>query len=463
MNRVTLNIALYLDKLSLSLLAWGYAAGALLLLGKVCGLPPDRLSVLCAISLVIPFAVALMLAAPRFYSEDYLRAWLDLHNRSGGALLRRGALPAECLRSLRVRPAASLWPLIRRVLLPMGFLIGALLVPPPGEDGAQASGKGVQSRIKALERKAAEFVEKEALPKPLERAFLDQLNRVEQAAQSSPEAAAESLSVLEQKLEKSVLMRISAGLQSEEKTRTAAQSLQKNGQDGSEAAEKIGQMLEALENQQSAEGGELPEEVQKALQELMQKMGAAGMPEMKGLSPSMLNNMKPEDLKKLMEALKKCNGKNAGACQSLQSMMSGKEAAEALKKMMQGSPKLSGQDLKMSELGEEESAEDGEGNGGVNRGPGHAKLRFGDEADRDGVKFRTEVMPPAQQILPGITLAQERHTPGEQQPPEEFRAVTRTGAQVRGSVNAGESGAVLSPARSQAAQSYFEQLSKPQK
>lgn len=112
----------------------------------------------------------------------------------------------------------------------------------------------------------------------------------------------------------------------------------------------------------------------------------------------------------------------------------------------------------MSELEQEGEP----GSGGVSRGRGDAPLTFGNEADKQGSKFETKVLPPAKNILPGVTLAQERQKPGALQPPEEFRPVQRTGAEVRGSVNAGESGPVLSPARAQAAQNYFEQLSKPQ-
>lgn len=453
MNRIKLNFALFLDQLAFCLLIWGYAAGALLLVGKVTQLPPERLSLLCSVSLPIPFLIALVLYYPKRYSESFLRAWLDLHNQAGGRLLRTGDLPAEELRSLSVHPAVRLWPLLRRLLLPLAFFVGAWFVPPPSPDGAGGSGKGLTRKVDALQRKAAEFVEVGALPRPLEKQVLDQLERVKKAAEVNPEGAAESLNVLEQKLERSVLMRISAGLQSEEKTRQAARKTQ----GGEGAAEELAQMLAALENQQTAEGGELPEEVQKALQQVMQKLGVDSLAQRKGL-PN-LARMNPEDLRKLLEALKNCNKKNAGAGKSCQSLMSSAEAAEALRKMLQGSPSLSGQDLRLDGLGEGDSEEFG--NGGVSRGRGDAKLSFGNEADGTDARFKPAELPKADNILPGVTLAQERERPGEQTPPEEFRTVVRTGALVRSSVNAGESGTVLSPARAQAAQEYFEQLSKP--
>jgi hypothetical protein len=45
------------------------------------------------------------------------------------------------------------------------------------------------------------------------------------------------------------------------------------------------------------------------------------------------------------------------------------------------------------------------GRGGVNEGPGHAELQFGDASDAQGVKFKETVLPPGYFDKPGEVLA----------------------------------------------------------
>ena len=40
------------------------------------------------------------------------------------------------------------------------------------------------------------------------------------------------------------------------------------------------------------------------------------------------------------------------------------------------------------------------GKGGTSRGPGAAKLEFGDESSAEGAKFKEEMLPPSEAIVP---------------------------------------------------------------
>lgn len=452
MNRAALNVALFLDCLAKVLPVWCYAAGGVWLILKILHLLPAWYPLVCAISFLIPLLYALIVCLRRRYTPEDLLAWLDWRNQAGGALLAAGTAALTQNKTLRVRPGCSLLHLLRRGWLPVLFLAGAGLVPPPSEDGPGGSGRGVQRQLQALEERVAAFAERGALPAPVAAQLKDQIEQLEQAAALNPEAAAEGVAALQQKLENSMLMRLSAGLESARKAEEAARAA---AQKGSGAAEdQTRQMFAALENLQAAEGGELPPEVRNALNDALKKLGAGSLAACRNLPAGALAGLKPEDLKKLCEALKQSNCRNASACKSCAGALEGAAAAAALKQLLEGTPGLSAQDLRLSEA-LAECTTNSPGSGGIDRGRGDARLSFGDEADRDSARFTPKVLPTSGQFLPGVTVAREREAATDQKVPDEFRPAQRTGAAVPQSLSAGESAAVLSPARAAAAERYF--------
>jgi hypothetical protein len=113
------------------------------------------------------------------------------------------------------------------------------------------------------------------------------------------------------------------------------------------------------------------------------------------------NKLTPEMLKKLAEALK--DGKKGMEMKIARLVRAKLVDADALKKADRAG-KVDKAELAAylkenglsGESADKLTDEEG-GKGGVDRGPGAAKLTFGDESNEDGVKYKEEELPPSEQ------------------------------------------------------------------
>lgn len=398
-------------------------------------------------------ALAAVLHARRTPCDDmFVRAWLDWRNHAGGRILAHGPDPAA---RLAVTPALSPMPVAKAMALPAAFLLAVALVPERVEANAGAA-QGVQRKIAVVEHAIHSAETQRAIPPATAANLHERLRSVEQTAARRPEGAAEAADAVRKQLEDAVLARVEASLQSLEKAMRARESLAARATDPAASRQALRDLADALDAVARAEGGaeRLPEDLAQALRELAQQAGAADLADFANAGD--LARMNPADLKKLIETLRemaKRNGECAGACTL------GPGTRQALLSMMEGMPRLSGQP--MDGEGGDPMEGEGPGNGGVSRGRGDAPLSFGEESDAAGARFAPKALAPGQGFIPGVRVGVERQAmPDEAVPPQEFRGVQRTGVGVDGAVYAGESGTPLGPDRAEAADRYFETLSK---
>lgn len=170
------------------------------------------------------------------------------------------------------------------------------------------------------------------------------------------------------------------------------------------------ELLEALQQMQKSGSlsGASPS-LQAQLQKLMQNGQFKQLSESGAERQQMLDELKElldREQKKLSEARKKCNGGKCPNC--------GKESCEGEGQCegdgqcrQCGGPCQGGQCA--SCLGDGPDGDGNPGRGGVNRGRGDAAMSWGDESDRQGVKFKETVLPPGFKDAPkedvqGVTL-----------------------------------------------------------
>jgi len=447
-------IANFLDGLAWTAPPFVYLVGAAILTAKLLGawsqVPPGLPWLILVVGTALAFATAWLRARRTPCTEEYVLAWLDLHNKAGGRILAGD--PDALRETLAVSPTISPLPVLKGLPLPMLFVVATLLVPERA-DASGPSAKGVERKIAALERAVRAVEEQKAVPEKTAAALRESLQSVERAAVGNPEAAAEAADAVRKQLENAVLSRVESGLRSLEKANRAREAMAdaNRARDPVAAQGAMRDLAEALESLLNQEGGlgNLPDDLRQALEEMMRNAGAADLGDIAKMGD--LDRLSAEDLKKLAEALREtaCRfGECAGACQL------GPGTREALLAMLAGMPAL-------SEQGLNELLVPGPWGVGTEEGEHASRLTFGSESDADGARFEPKALPPGQAFLPGTRMGVERQAVPDEMPPEEFRAVVRTGVGVDGPVHAGETGAPLGPDRAEAAMKYFDRLARP--
>ncbi|MFO0928268.1 MAG: hypothetical protein U0736_14720 [Gemmataceae bacterium] len=387
----------YLTKYTLTALAaWAFLYGTAVLALRG-GLGLSRADVLWGL-LSLPAAVvpAALLARRRLPSAAAVRAVLDRHGRCGGLLMAGeeqplGAwadeLPAIRMPEVRWRSAPS-WALLAGGL---AFVALAFLVP----QGFADLGPGrldVERETDKLARQL-EVLEKEKVLEPKRAEELkEQLERVRKEAKGGdPGKTLESLDHLQELVTKAA----------QEASESAARKNEKLGQ-----AEAMSEAVERLARKRNKlDAGGLTEAMQQ-LARLTRK--AADEKELldSGLDPETLDALKdaaslsPEQLKKLAEALRECKGttgKKVGKLVKARLV----DASELEKCDKAGKCDCEGLAALLKEGGCKSGLCDAiatcqmPGRGGISRGPGPAKLTFGDETSEAGARFKELELPPA--------------------------------------------------------------------
>ncbi len=472
MRATVFNLALFLDRLAALAPACLYGYGVCLLGVKITPHPaavtPWRLALAAGLVLLAGGIVQLFRLGGKWYDGEYALAWLDLHNRAGGAILARGPDGGG---NLKVRPGTTPGYFLRRLSWPAVFVLAAWLVPAP-EFSPGISGAGAKRDIADLARRVETAAENRALPPPDAEEIRRQIRALEELAEKNPEAASEAVAALRAGLDAALARRLERGADAMEKTAAAlgeaerAADARSSADAGSreEMAARLDEMFKSLDRLERNEGGpeHLPPEMREALSRARREAGVAGAAGTPGESGAggrhAAGVVERETLGRLLQALEQ----NAGG-------MAVSARAAGLAEGAAGRP--GGGEGALRRLGSAAGAEGeglatsaqamaalGYGSGGVSRGPGDAPLLFGDESAAAGARFEYKPLPAGRDFVPGQILGRERVRPDGEEPPGEFRPAERSGAGVPGRVFAGSGGAALGPERARAAERYFRNL-----
>ncbi len=417
-----------------------------------------------AVVLAVLLAADLLAQKGRWYSPEFVNAWLDCKNRAGGRIIA-GAEPSV---PLRVLPAFTLRHLGGKMLWPVVFIIAAWLAP-AADPTRNVSGAGLEQAIARLEDRVDEAAADQILPTPEAEEMRRQLEALREMAENRPEAAAEALSALGRKIEAAMAERLEKGADALEKTLEAAEALRDgNAADPARAdAEKaLAEMFSAWNEMAQNAGGadKLPPEMRDALDQAMRESGAASLGQMAEKAGKNAGAVSRESVEKMLKAL----ADNAGQTASAAGGKAGKPqfgTGDGEK----GDGQTGGEGSRGEGAGRVQSladslaelasrVEEGElyGTGGISKGGGPTPLVFGGETGEAGARFDYQALPEGAGVAPGMKIRDERTAPDET--PEEFRPQQRTGASVADRVRAGDAGAGLGPARAKAAERYFQAI-----
>ena len=383
---------LYLLKYALTALTvWAFLYGtAVLALRGAVGM--DRLTLVWGLaSLPLALAPAVVLALRRMPSTRALRAVIDRHSRCGGLLMAGEEQPLDgwqsSLPTLRLPPiryrGGSAWGLFAGGLafVALGFLV------PQGFANLTGPRLDVDREVDKLTHQVEVLKEEKVIGEERAEMLTEKLSQLRsEASGKDPVKTLESLDHVQEVASKAAQDAAEAATRKSERLG--------RGQTMAEAMEKLAGKME-------------PAQLAEAMQEMAALVKKAAtekeMMEM-GLDAETMDALKkgsltPEQMKKLAEALKL--GKK-----ELKEMV-GKLVkaklldADALAKCDKaGKCDCEGLAAYLKENGAKSDLTDAlevteKGNGDTSRGPGPAKLTFGDETTEDGFKFKEEELPPA--------------------------------------------------------------------
>lgn len=502
MPTLVFNLALLLDRLATLappfLYVFGAAVVALKMFPAAIGLDRGQLLVGGAAVLVVLTVADYLLQLRRPFTVEYARAWLDWKNEAGGVILSGGNVLPH-----RVTPSLTLRPLLRSLVLPLLFVVAALLVPERRPE-EHLSGAGLERQVAALEDELA--ARRDELSPPDAEQLERQMEQLRELAERNPEAAAEALSALEKRLAEAEAMRLNRLAEALERAAELGEALQTPangeasgaapGSAAAQAVEKAEQLREALEQLIEGEGGleNMPESFQQAWTQMTEsesgtasehgeergeqggkettgKQGQPGSPQ-SGASQTggamREGSVSDEQLEKMLQALESMAGKSggnlpaddkgAGEMGSSGTDVSAPDPGSAAE-TARGRLEAASAALERLRDGMSQTAAMGEpGEGGVDRGRGDAPLLFGRPSRYGELGVEYAPLPPGDSGDSNMLLKRERMRPNEKLPPEEFRQPWSSGVDAPAEVRAGQGAAELGPASRRAAEHYFERL-----
>lgn len=449
MRTTTFNAALLLDRLA--------ALAPLCLYGLGCGMLAIKLLslsgrvhagwlVAAALIAMAAWALATLPRRGQWYSDEYARAWLDLHNHAGGAIIAGGsALPP-------VRPGVTVAYAAKRLALPLLFVAAAAAVPEP-RDERGLSGGGMERALSRVENELAAAERDDAIAQPDAEALRRQIERLRALAENNPEAAAEALAMLPGRLDELRARRADDLADAMEKASGAMAEMEKAEAGAGEPAEldaAMAELFNSLDNLARREGGmeNLSGELREALEAAMAEAGASGLRDMSGGLPAS-TRMNGDTLERIARGLE-------ARAREMNERYELSSAAGAGGAGQDGISSLS-RSMERLQSGLEGSVT-ANGSGDVATGPGAAPLVFGEESGEAGARFEHSPLPESGFGFPDQKLTRERVALSDDAPPEEFRPIRRSGVAAPGTVSAGSGGFGLGPERALAADRYFSKL-----
>jgi uncharacterized protein YoxC len=444
-----------LIKYGLAALAiWAFSYGSLVLaLRGALGI--SRLDLLWGLlSLPLALIPAVVLAWKRVPTLACVRAVIDRHSRCGGLLMTsdeqslgswQQQLPTLELPAVQHRSRRG-WTLFG---LGLAF-IGLAFAVPQGFTSLSASALDISREVEKLQQQLQVLEQEKILEKQRADDLKTKLEQVRQQAQANnPSRTLDALDHLQN---------------------LAQQAAREAAQDTNHKMEQLAR-AEMLAKAIDKLGGQLPpgqlDEAVRELASLSRK--AANEEELleNGLDKDTLEalqegKLSEEALQKLAESLKNCKEAKLGKMGRLvKAKLLDAEALEKCDKAGECDGEALAAFLKecgaCQDLANLLAQGEMPGKGGVTRGPGAAKLEFGDESTPDGVKFKEEELPPAalqslkESQLSGISLG------APDKNPEKNRAPAASGA-LAGAASGGGSAnnQVILPRHRGTVERYFE-------
>jgi hypothetical protein len=441
----------------IGLAAWGLAYGVVVLaLRGATGLESDTLLWgLCSLPLV--FIAATLLAFRSLPSAAQTKTLLDRHGRVGGLLMAGEETDTGKWETGYVDGPALQWRAGRSgamAVVGLTFLAIAFLVP---ASFARIGTPKLDVRREAerLEEQLAVLKEEKVLDKQRAHELKEKLDQLRKDALArDPVKTLEALDFLQDTTHKSA----------QEAAEAAARKIEEMAKAGAlaEALEKNGNKLEAAQMK----------EAMNQLAGLMKKAEAENALAEAGLDQEILDKLKEgkpltkEEMKKLADALKGAKGELAKTVSKLvKAKLVDADALGKCDKCMECDAAGLAAYLKENGSGDAadmllEGESDEGGKGGVDRGPGHAKLKFGDESSDQGVAFKDEVLPPSDlkalrdSELEGISIGTPSLTKGADGKPS---AGALSGAKTGGGSSTGQ---MVLPRHRGAVERFFERQPK---
>lgn len=401
--RARLRRVYLLRNLVAALTIWSFLYGtAVLALRGGAGL--SRLDLLWGlVSLPLAVMPAVVLARRRLPSAAAIRAILDRHGRCGGLVMAGEELALgaweEGLPELRAPEVR--WQARRPLALLGGGLAFAALafLVPQGLANLGPARLDVEREAAQLARKLEVLEKEKVLDRKRSQELQEQLEKVRQDARAGdPVRTLEALDHLHDLASKAA--------------RDAAEAAARKNEDLGRSET----LTEAVSRAGSRLDNEARTEAMKQLSALAAKAAEEGELLESGLDPATLKaleagQLSPEQLQDLLEALKECKGKTTGKVGRLVKARV-LDPSELEKCEKAGECSCEGLAAFLKENGCKAGLCEGlalcevPGKGGITRGPGPARLTFGDESNPDGATFKEEQLPPAaMQTLKDARLA----------------------------------------------------------
>jgi hypothetical protein len=451
--RSRLGIVYLLKYLLATLAAWAFLYGTTVLVLRG-GLGFSRLDALWGLLSLLPaLGLAAYLTYRRLPSEESVRIVLDQHGRCGGLLMAdageswNSALPELPQPQLRWHSGKS-WLMLcgGAIFLTLAFAV------PQGFANIQPR-LDISREAEQLEKQLTVLEKEKLLEKQRAAELKEQLEKVRSDAKGKdPVKTLEALDQLQEIAQKTAK-------QANESTIRKMEDLAR-AETLTETLEKIGGKLDPIALGEAMK--QLAELAKKADEE-RDVMDALDKDLMKALESG--SKLTKEQLKKLKEALKDAK---TGKLDKMAKLMKAKLIkAEDLKKCEEAGKcdcaalaaflKENGANDKLSD---EVALSEDPGNGGVNRGPGAAKLTFGEEAEENGFKFKEEELPESKlESLKNSTLAGV--SSGDPKDSKEKAVSGATGALNGAATGGGSAGTqTILPKHRGAVERYFERGKK---
>jgi hypothetical protein len=452
---------LYLLKYGLAALTvWAFLFGtAVLALRGTLRLSPDSL-VWGLASLPVALVPAALLAWRRMPTARSLRALLDRHSRCGGLLMAgeehaldewQSSLPELRLPAVSYRSKKA-WGLFAGGA---AFVALAFLVPQSLADLTR-SRLDVTRDVEKLTDQVNVLKEEKVIGQERADALTAKLEQIRRdASGKDPVKTLEALDYVQEETSKNARDAAEAAMRKAEQMGRA--------QTMAEALEKVGGKMD---QQQLTEAmNELAVLAKKAATE--REMVQLGL-DAETLEALKKGSLTKEQLKKLADALKSGKGElSKKLARLVKAKLLDPSALEKCDKAgkcnCEGLAAFLKENGCKSDLCDAVANSETPGKGGVNRGPGPAKLTFGDETNEDGFKFKEEELPPSalQEMKNSALSGLSAGTPniGKE------KATAGASGALSGSKSGGGSAStqVVLPRHRGAVERYFDRPAKPKK
>lgn len=405
---------------------------------------------------------AAFLTRRRMPAPSTVRALIDHQGRAGGMIMADAEVPLGGWRLPAAHAPEIRWESGKtwiQFLAASSYVLIGFLVPQASFQQLPASTFHVEREVEQIAKQIEVLKENAVLEEKRAQELQEKLNQVKEEAKArEPAKTLEAIDHLQDVTKQEAAQAAEKAAQQAErlqKTKTLADALAKAGDSLdpkvlSLSMKELNSMVEQADKENKL-SRELDEETKNACKEC--KLTKEQLEELaKALEA---NKAEIAELLEKLKDAKLISAEMLKECKACQGGAGDKEAAEALAKYL----KENGAEGLAQAVARCTSNKPGRG--GLNRGRGDAALTFGNESNKDGVKFKEQILPPASLAalkdsrLNGLSQATPKVDPGG----------PSTGGTLAGAATGGGSAntQVILPRHRDSVQRYFERNGKSSK